>query len=117
MDQGQVVPIFSNPLSLGWVIVFTALGVMGFWAKWGRSRLRVAGLSEVLRLVPISEPWQPRVEFATFLVVSCLVGIGVVQPTTVPQCLTAGFAWTGLVAKMPKPEAVAKTSKGAPKRV
>ena len=95
--------MFEPPLSTFWVIVFTAAGVIGYWAKWGRERLKVFGLSKLLQLLPIEDPWKARVEFLLFVCFGCLVGIGVVQPVNVTQSLTAGFAWIGLFTSMQEP--------------
>lgn len=95
--------MFGTPLPIGWVIVFTAAGVMGYWAKWGRERLKVYGLSRILDLVPLREPWKARAEFLLFVGLGCLIGIGVVQPVNVTQSLTAGFTWVGLFTRMQEP--------------
>jgi hypothetical protein len=39
-----------------------------------------------------------------FTALGCFIGIGILQPNNPQQAVTAGFAWTGLFAKMKKPD-------------
>jgi hypothetical protein len=38
-------------------------------------------------------------EFLVFLTMGCVIGIGITQPGTAAQAITAGMAWTGFLAK------------------
>jgi len=96
--------MFPNPLPLRWVIAYTAVGAIVYWCKWGPDKLRVYGLSKIVELLPIDNRWKRIIELLAFTVVGCFVGIGVLQPINPQQALTAGFAWTGLFAKMRKPD-------------
>jgi hypothetical protein len=90
--------MFQSPSFSFWNIVFTAIGVSVFWGKWGRSKLQAYLLHDVVNLLHLSEERRGAIEFLIFLVLGCLVGIGVTQPTTPAQAITAGFGWTGLFA-------------------
>jgi len=87
--------MFQIPSFTFWNVAFTGVGVAVFWGKWGRTKLRAYLLSDLLNLVPVDEKWRAAIEFLVFLTLGCLVGIGIVQPTTPTQALTAGFGWTG----------------------
>lgn len=81
-----------------WKVVFTAIGVAVFWAKWGRTRLKPFALSEITTLLIANKNVRMIVEFLVFLVLGCLVGIGMMDPQSAPQAITAGFGWTGAFA-------------------
>ncbi len=87
--------MFEVPSFTFWNVVFTAVGAAVFWGKWGRTRLRAYLLSDLVNLLNIDDEWRSAIEFLIFLTLGCLVGIGVVRPTTPTQALTAGFGWTG----------------------
>jgi hypothetical protein len=87
--------MFQVPSFTFWNVAFTAVGVAVFWGKWGRTKLQAYILSDLLNLVPVDDKWRSAIEFLIFLTLGCLVGIGIVQPTTPTQALTAGFGWTG----------------------
>lgn len=95
--------MFKTPLPLGWVITFTAAGVVAYWARWGRDKVKIYGLSRVMELLPLTSIWRARLEFLLFVGFACLIGIGVVQPINVTQSLTAGFAWVALFTNMQEP--------------
>jgi hypothetical protein len=59
--------MFKTSLPIGWVITFTAAGVIAYWARWGQDRVRVYGLSKVLELLPLSGIWRARCEFLLFV--------------------------------------------------
>lgn len=85
-----------------WNVVYTAIGAAIFWGKWGRHRLRPYGLAWIIEQVIKNERWQSGIEFLVFIILGCVVGIGIVQPTSAMQALTAGFGWTGLFARQGK---------------
>jgi hypothetical protein len=89
-------PDFIRPNFDCWKIIYTAIGVSAFWAKWGRKKLRPYVLPEVVGLIGNNENARAVVEFAIFLVLGIMVGIGVGDPHGVVQALTAGFGWTGV---------------------
>jgi hypothetical protein len=91
--------MFQAPAFSFWNIAFTAIGASIFWGKWGRTRLRPYVLSDLIGFLTTNERWRGFLEFAVFLILGCIVGIGVVQPSTATQALTAGFGWTGLFAR------------------
>ncbi len=85
--------MLANPLPTGFIIAYTAAGAVAYWAKWGRDRLRVFYLAEVLDVIPMRRIVRARVEFIMFVVLGCFLGIGLVQPTNMTQSFSAGFAW------------------------
>jgi hypothetical protein len=92
--------VFESPHFTFWNTAYTAIGAAVFWGRSGRTKLRVYYLSHVLDIMEFPEGRLRKcVEFAVFIVLGCLIGIGIANPGTVPQALTAGFAWTGFLAK------------------
>jgi hypothetical protein len=77
---------------------------MVYWCKWGPNKLRAYALSSIVELLPLSPGWRSVIEVVTFTALGCFIGIGVLQPVNPQQALTAGFAWTGLFAKLKKPD-------------
>jgi hypothetical protein len=83
-----------------WIMIYTGIGVTVFWGKWaGRSRLRPYVLSDLLEALRIPLHIRIVMEFLIFLVLGCIVAIGVVAPQTPIQAITAGFGWTGVFAQ------------------
>ena len=92
--------IFQAPHFTFWTIAYTALGAALFWSRTGRNKLKVYVLSSMFDAFEIPDTrGRQAVEFIIFIVFGCLIGIGIAAPTTVAQAITAGFAWTGFVAK------------------
>lgn len=77
-----------------WQVIYTAIGVAVFWMKWGRTKLRAYALSDLIEIF-CKGKLATIMEFAVFILLGCLVGIGVAQPQNAAQALTAGFGWTG----------------------
>lgn len=92
-------PAFEMSWHSFWIVVYTAIGVAVFWGKWGRTRLRPYVLADLLALLGLKGPVRSAVEFSVFLVLGCLVGIGIVEPKTPAQALAAGFGWTGAFSR------------------
>lgn len=89
---------FDVPSFDAWKIVYTAIGASIYWGMWGRTKLRPYVLPDILEHLP----WKnvhPLIEFAIFLTLGCLVGIGFANPSTPQQALTAGMGWTGVFAR------------------
>ena len=79
--------------------LYTAIGVIFLYCKWGRERIRTFALSEILDLWTTEQTTsRMAAELIIFVVLGCIVAIGVVDPDTPPQALTAGLGWTGLMA-------------------
>ena len=92
--------VFQAPHFTVWTTVYTALGSVFFWTRTGRAKLKVYALSWLFDALEIPDTGKRQVaEFIIFIVFGCLIGIGIASPTTVAQAVTAGFAWTGFVAK------------------
>ncbi len=93
-------PVFQGPHFTTWTTLYTALGATLYWSRTGRDKLKVYVLSALLDTLRVPNGrWRHAFEFTVFIVFGCLVGIGIASPTTVAQAITAGFAWTGFVAK------------------
>lgn len=91
---------FDPPHFTVWNTLYTAIGAAVFWGKNGRTKLKVYYLSNVLDMVGLQDGrLRKLVEFGIFIFLGCLIGIGVTKPGSVPQALTAGFAWTGVFTK------------------
>jgi hypothetical protein len=91
--------VFQSPQFTFWNITFTAIGVSVFWGKWGRTRLKAFLLSDILNLFHLKPSHRAAAEFIIFMILGCLIGIGVTQPHNAVQALTAGFGWTGFFAQ------------------
>jgi hypothetical protein len=92
--------VFQAPHFSWGAIGFTALGASFFWARTGRTKLKIYVLSWMFDAFKVPDNAGRQVtEFALFIVFGCLVGIAIANPTTAVQAITAGFAWTGFVAK------------------
>jgi hypothetical protein len=83
------------------MILFTGLGAAIFWGRNGRKKLKVFVLSDLFDSLQFREDSKFRVisEFVLFVTFGILIGVGAIGPTTIPQALTAGIAWTGMVSK------------------
>jgi|SRR6266480_5586502 len=75
-------------------ILYTGIGSAVFWGKAGRSKLRAYALSDLVTRLRVPAKWRGLTEFALFVTLGCIVGIGLVDPRNAVQGLTAGFAWT-----------------------
>ena len=81
------------------LVVFTAIGTIILYCKWGPKRTQTLGLSVLLDLWT-TEQTKPRriAELVIFVALGCTIAMGVVAPTTPIQALAAGLSWTGLLA-------------------
>jgi hypothetical protein len=92
--------VLQAPHFTFWTTLYTALGATFFWSRTGRNKLKVYILSSLFDACKVQDgPRRQVAEFAIFILLGCLIGIGIASPTTVAQAVTAGFAWTGFVAK------------------
>jgi hypothetical protein len=97
---GMIASPFDIPQFTTWNVVYTAIGAAVFWGRNGKTKLKVYYLSHVLDLLEVpTGRWRNCAEFCIFIVLGCIVGIGIVKPGTGAQALTAGFAWTTFIAK------------------
>lgn len=94
--------MFHAPIFSFWNLVYTGVGALVFWGKWCRTKkLKAYYLSDIVRLLPFGELAISLIELGIFIALGCIIGIGVVQPTTATQALAAGFGWTGFFAHLP----------------
>jgi hypothetical protein len=98
--------MLPTPLPMHWVIAYTAAGAIVYWCKWGPDKLRAYALSRILDLFPLNPRWRGIIEVLTFTVLGCFLGIGILQPVNPQQAVTAGFAWTGIFARLKKPNEI-----------
>jgi hypothetical protein len=110
-EETRIAAMLASPLPTGFIIAYTAAGAIAYWAKWGRDRLRVFYLAEVLDMIPMRRIVRARVEFILFVVLGCFLGIGLVQPTNMTQSFSAGFAWVGLFTTMEDPDKLGRSRK------
>lgn len=87
---------FQTPFFHSWCFFYTAIGAAVVWGKWGRETLKPYILSDLIGLLPLSERLRNALEFLLFILIGCLVSIGVVQPVNPTQAIAAGMGWTGI---------------------
>ena len=90
--------VFESNSFTFWNVAFAAIGAAALWGKQGRTELKAYVLSDIVRLF-LKGRLRILVEFLIFVVLGCLVGIAVVEPTNARQAITAGFAWTAVFAR------------------
>lgn len=91
---------FEIPHFTVWNILYTSAGSAVFWGKNGRSKLKIFFLSHVFDIARVPDGrLRHSLEFLVFLTMGCVIGIGITQPGTAAQAITAGMAWTGFLAK------------------
>ena len=96
--------LFEAPYFTIWNVLYTGIGATILWGKLGNTKLRPFGLWRLIKLLPVSQNKKEVIEIIVFISLGCIVGIGIVQPTNVPQALSAGFGWTGfLTSNVEKP--------------
>jgi hypothetical protein len=88
--------MFDYPSFTFGAVAYAAIGSMVFWGKMGRTKLKAYVLSDVLDRLPVRPNTQYLIEFFIFVILGCVVGIGITQPTNARQAITAGIAWTGI---------------------
>lgn len=71
------------------------------WSKYGRNKLRIYFLSAVIDMfIDADVKWRQVLELFVFLILGCIISVGVVDPGTPIQAITAGFGWTGILSSM-----------------
>jgi hypothetical protein len=86
--------------ALGTSLFFSALGAALSYSKWGRKKLKVYYLSDILDVFELSPRVRVLTEFGLFIIVGCSVCIGIVHPQTAAQAFSAGLGWTSLIGKV-----------------
>lgn len=90
---GRLYPLFVT-------IFFTTLGATISYSKWGRKKLRVYYLADVLDVFNLGPRTRVVTELAVFVMIGCAVSIGIVHPQNAAQAFSAGLGWTGLVGRV-----------------
>ena len=89
--------MFDYPgYELRWVI-YTGIGAVIFWGRFGRRQLRPFILAKFTDYMKPSL-FRDIIEFVLFVGLGIVVGIAVTEPTTTMQAITAGMSWTGAFA-------------------
>ena len=91
--------MFEVPTFEIWAVVFTGLGAIVVWGRLGPKKIRVFALSRLIEALGFTDRRLMFAEFFVFVGLGIVVGVAVVQPTTVPQALAAGMGWTGLLSQ------------------
>ena len=91
----------ADPTAFSVLVFYTGLGAAVLFGKLGKQKIRVWVLSDLVKLIPVSTRWHKIIEFVIFIGFGCFVGIGVADPTNIPQALAAGFGWTSIFAGSP----------------
>lgn len=90
--------MFDNPSFTFWNIIYTAIGASVLWGTWGKTKLKAFVLSNILKLF-LTGRTATVVEFLIFVVLGTLIGIGIAKPQNPQQAITAGLAWTSVLAR------------------
>jgi hypothetical protein len=90
--------MFEAPSFTLWNVIYTAIGAAVLWSTWGRTKLKPYFLPELIRYLP-GERWHPLIEFALFIALGVVVGIGFTNPSNPRQAISAGLGWTGVFAR------------------
>lgn len=80
-------------------VFYAAMGSALFYSRWGRKKLKVYLLSDLLDVFQLSEKARVIIEFVIFVGFGCAVSIGIVHPQNAAQAFSAGLGWTGLAAR------------------
>ncbi len=81
--------------------LFAGVGAFVLYCK-----LRSEG-RKVIQFLPVVAPnwnpsWLPLFEAVIFSIVGGIVSVALLQPATIPQALSAGLGWTGLITAISK---------------
>jgi uncharacterized membrane protein YbjE (DUF340 family) len=80
-------------------VLYTTFGVFFVWASWGKGRLSVKYLNNVLAKLGLTSNALLLVEFAITMSAGVVFAIALTDPQTAPQAIAAGMGWTGLIAR------------------
>jgi hypothetical protein len=88
--------MFETPIFTFGAVVYTAIGAIVLWGKMkiARTPVKAYVIGDIISKLPLSPGTRSLIEFGIFVIVGCVVGIGLTQPTNARQALTAGIAWT-----------------------
>jgi hypothetical protein len=77
--------------------LFAAIGTILSWTKMKKAERDVYGLTELIkRFVPDNEEKRGIVEIVVFVLIGCILAMGIIAPSTPPQALAVGLGWTAL---------------------
>ena len=78
--------------------IFAVVGVAVSWCKLRANQRTIYGLSAVVELFFSDNRTRNVIELLIFVVIGCLVSLGITKPTNEAQALAAGLAWTGMLS-------------------
>jgi hypothetical protein len=81
------------------LILFAAVGVAISFAKAGGQQRTIYGLSAVVAKFVADTERRAALEVIIFLIIGCLLSLGIAQPTNPAQAFAAGVAWTSLASR------------------
>lgn len=91
--------IFTDPNMQ--LVFFAFVGVAISFGRAKEADKKALGLSPLLGRFITHERGLMIVEALVFLSLGCMISMGVTNPSTVPQALAAGLAWTGIAMGKP----------------
>ena len=81
------------------LVGYTAIGTIFLYCKWGRTKIRVYGLSGLFDIWTTEQTrLRLTAELIVFVALGCILAMGIVEPKTPIQALAAGVTWTSLLA-------------------
>lgn len=81
------------------LLFFTSIGSFVLYCKLKTEERPI--IEFMVHLAPHwNSTWKPFIEAIIFLVIGSIVAYGLVHPTTIPQAISAGLGWTGLVSAL-----------------
>jgi hypothetical protein len=99
-DQFSSWLTLQNLLPLMRNLFFTTLGAALSYSKWGRKKLKVYYLSDILDVLALSPTARVLFELCIFIFIGCAISIGIVRPQNAAQAFSAGLGWTGLAGRV-----------------
>lgn len=80
----------------GPMVVYVLAGVLLSFSRAKEGDRKIYGLSNFLQRFIAHPKRLLAAEAIAFLVLGCMISVGVTNPATIPQALAAGLAWTGV---------------------
>ncbi len=78
---------------------YSALGAALLWTKSTILRKKALGFGDIAEILfPNSKNFQILIQFAAFVIIGALVGVGVASPGSPVQAITGGLAWSRIIS-------------------